>query len=60
MEQQQPKLLSIRDAAKRLGVHYLTMLRMVEIKQVKSTPINKRFRIPESEIERMLRGDPIQ
>ena len=55
MEDEGVHFYSIRAAAKKLGIHYHTLLRMCKQGVVRTVPVGKRMKIPKEEFERILR-----
>ncbi len=53
----QDKAISINDAAQRLGVSSRTIRRMIEEHEIHAFKVLGQWRIRESEIERIMRGN---
>ncbi|EFH79550.1 helix-turn-helix domain-containing protein [Ktedonobacter racemifer] len=51
------KAISIPDAAQRLGVSTRTIRRMIELHEIHAFKVLGQWRIRESEIERIMRGN---
>jgi excisionase family DNA binding protein len=54
------KTLSVNEAAKRLGVHPNTVRNGIDTGRIKAVKVLGRWRIQESEVERILRGGTLE
>ena len=60
MTQQQGKAISLSDVAQRLGVSVRTVRRMIDEHEIRAFKVLGQWRIRESEVERVMNGEPIQ
>jgi excisionase family DNA binding protein len=58
--QQQDRAISLPEVAQRLGVSVRTVRRMIEVHEIRAFKVLGQWRIRESEIERVMNGEPIQ
>ena len=53
------RYLSISEACKILGIHRVTLIKWIRQGKIRAYMLGNRWRIPYSEIERLLKGFPV-
>jgi excisionase family DNA binding protein len=56
MEKQVEKLYKVREVSQLLGVGYSTLRRWIKLGRVRVVRVGNRYRIPESEVKKLIEG----